>query len=278
MNASDASVALASFETKWIDASPELALGLRFVAPALRDACSAFQCVLHELEYAAFGIADPQPAALKLQWWAEEFALAAQGQARHPLTRTLSAETGGREIPAQTWYAAVAGAFAQRDAQPAADAQSLLAGYQALYTPLAQIQAQLFAGLDAGALARAHALACAVRETLALGEVLGSGRLPVPLDVLARHRLARGELSQSSPAQQAALRAWLAQLRQLGNGLHAARIGPLAAARWRADEWRLGKAWRAADPLATLHAAMARLPLRAAWAAWRARTDHRNEA
>jgi len=267
----EANAPLASFEAKWTQAVPELGVALSFVAPATRAAHGAFVCLVHELEHAAFGIRDAEPATLKLQWWAEEFARAAKGEARHPLTQAIAQLASFPQVPLATWYAAVGGALAQRDAEPAANADALLAAYEVLHEPLAQVESQLFAPIDAVALARARSLARAVRETAALADALRDGRLPLPLDLLARHRLARSELAQPSAAQTAALREWLDVLRNASTAIGAARVGAPVAATRVADRWRLAKAARADDPLVALPPLLARIPLRTSFAAWRAR-------
>jgi len=263
-------VPLASFEAKWASACPEFELALTFVPAALRAPYGAFACIGYEIEHAAFGIREAQPAALKLQWWAEEFARTRDRSARHPLTQALAALPGVAVASLAQWQDVVIGAFAQRDPEPAADAAALFDAYAVLYRPLAMIEATLFAPLDAATLAHARALARAVRETATLADALRDGRLPLPLDLLARHRLARGDLAHASPAQAAALRDWLGVLRARHATLEATNGGPLAAAGASADRWRLRSAAAADDPLAALQAAMTRLPLRASWAAWRA--------
>jgi phytoene synthase len=268
MSEVDAGVPAASFEAKWIAAYPELELALRFVAPADRAAQSAFACLVHELEHAAFGIRDAEPATLKLHWWMEEFARARAGEARHPLTRALAAHPGFGAVPAEAWPAVVAGAFAQRDPQAAADRDALLEQTSVLYQPLAMIEAALFGVSAPESIARARSLAHALRETATLDESLRDGRLPLPLDLLARHRLARGDLAGESPSLVAALQEWFAGL---ASGLGSLRVdGPLLAAGVASDRWRARRAGRAGQPLESLRADLGRLPLRAAWAAWRA--------
>ncbi|NCT68030.1 MAG: hypothetical protein GXC76_10370 [Rhodanobacteraceae bacterium] len=266
----DDTAPLASFEAKWGAAHPELGLGLGFVAAAQRRAQTAFACIACEIEHAAFAIRAAEPALIKLQWWAEELARAGRGEARHPLTQALAEHPELAALPPAQWHAVVAGAFAQRDPEPAADRAAQLDGYAALYGPLATIEAHLFPPLDAAASARVRALARALRETAALGDVLRDGRLPLPLDLLARHRLARGDLAQASPQQAAALREWLDALAaDLAVASTGAQLGPLHAAAASADRWRARNAARAADPLAALAGELGRLPLRATWAAWR---------
>ncbi|MET0226009.1 MAG: hypothetical protein ABW187_06190, partial [Dokdonella sp.] len=70
---SESGTPLASFEAKWTAAHPELGLALKFAAERDRSARAAFACLVFELEHAAFATRDAEPAALKLQWWAEEF-------------------------------------------------------------------------------------------------------------------------------------------------------------------------------------------------------------
>lgn len=260
---------LASFEAKWALLHPELRLALNFVDAPRRPAYTAFACLVHELEHAAFGIREAQPAAVKLQWWGEEFARAVAHAARHPLTQVLQAHPGFDAVALARWYEVIGGALAQRDAEPAADMQALLRTHAALHAPLAAIEADLFATIDAPALARVRSMSRALRETAALADALRDGRLPLPLDLLARHRLARSDLVQHSDAQAGALRDWLERLRAESGAIANTRSGPLGAATASADRWRMRVAARGSDPLAALQASFARLPLRASWAAWR---------
>ncbi|MDR2011907.1 MAG: squalene/phytoene synthase family protein [Rhodanobacter sp.] len=263
---------LASFEAKWNAARPELALALKFVAPPIRRARMVFACLAHELEHAAFGVREAQPAVVKLQWWADEFAHAARSQARHPLTQALLEQTHLAVIPLTHWLDVVRGALAQRDRDPAVDTEALLAAYAELYGPLAAIEAMLFPSIDATAAARARSLSRALRETAGLSVTLRDGRVPVPLDVLARHRLARGDLAQTCDRQASALREWLAWLAEECQRAGRASVSPgvLAQAGLGADTWRAQTAARAADPITTLDMLFRRLSLRTVWAAWRA--------
>ncbi len=261
---------LASFEAKWSQAHPELALALTFVAAHEREAHAAFACLVCELEHAAFGIREAQPAAAKLQWWGEELARAGKGAARHPLTEALQARAGFADIPLAQWYDVVAGAFAQRDPQPAADRAAMLATYAALYRPLALVEAALFPALADAPIMRARTHSRALRETAGLADALRDGRLPLPLDLLARHRLARGDLTQPSPQQGAALREWLHALASDHADPYDAGLGVLLAAGASADRWRALRAAKAGEPLSALQEAFGRLPMRASWAAWRA--------
>ena len=264
---------LTSFQTKWAAAHPEFELGLKFVAERERRAQSAFACLVFELEHVAFAIREAEPATIKLQWWAEEFARAGKGDARHPLTQALAAHSRYAAVPLAHWYEVVAGALAQRDPVPAADRAALLEGHAALYRPLAVIEAALFPALDAAPAVSVRSLARALRDTAALGDALRDGRLPLPLDLLAKHRLARGDLARTSPPQVAMLREWLLALASDFSAAAAAahaRGCALHAAAASADHWRARMAGRAVDPLVTLNASFALLPLRATWAAWRA--------
>lgn len=270
---------LASFEAKWVAAHPEFGLALKFVAEGERRAQSAFACLVYELEHAAFGIREAQPAAIKLQWWGEEFARAAKHEARHPLTQALSDHPGFAAIPLAQWYAVIGGALAQRDPEPAADARAQLDQYAQLYAPLGAVDAQLF-GSSGSTTAAALALARALRETAALSDTLRDGKLPLPLDLLARHRLARGDLAETSVARSGALSEWLRwlagemldllKIREATTGMEKAGLGVLRSAMIVADSKRALQAAQASDPLAAINAALTRLSISVVWAAWRA--------
>ncbi|HEY0231734.1 MAG TPA: hypothetical protein VGC55_10815, partial [Dokdonella sp.] len=192
------------------------------------------------------------------------------GEARHPLTQALAAHPAFAGITPPSWFAAVRGALAQRDPEPAADRAALLQGYAQLYAPLAAIEAGLFAGVDADAIARVASVSRALQETASLADSLRAGRLPLPLDLLARHRLARGDLARASAQQTAALSEWLQAIAGELSGVRSARLGTLRAAMAAANRARARQAARADDPLAALNSGFGRLPFMAVWAAWRA--------
>ncbi|MGH8172098.1 MAG: hypothetical protein ACREPX_03055 [Rhodanobacteraceae bacterium] len=271
MNADAPNAPLASFEAKWSAAHPEFGLALTFIREPERSERSAFGCLVYEIEYAAFGIREMHPAAIKLSWWAEEFVRASKGEARHPLTIALADRIRRAGVPIARWQDVVMAAMAQRDPEPAADAHALL-GNTAFYTPFTEIEAALFGGIDAEPSARALALAHAVRETANLADALRDGRLPVPLDLLARHRLARGDLAGKSTEASSALRDWLQQLADVGAELagQRARFSVVTAATLAAARFRARRAARAEEPLAVLAEAQRRISAGTAWSAWRA--------
>ena len=263
---------LASFEAKWAKAHPEFALALTFIREPERAERSAFGCLVYELEHAAFGIREMQPAAIKLQWWAEEFVRAAKGEARHPLTRVLAERITRAAIPIARWQDVVMGALNQRDPEPAADTDALLENYARFYGPVAEIEAALFSNVDATPSARVLALARALRETTGLTDALRDGRLPLPLDLLARHRLARGDLAGKSPEAAIALRDWLKRIStdcaEVAKG--GPRLSVLSAATLAATNARARRAAGAGEPLAALAEGQRRLSVGTTWSAWRA--------
>ncbi|MET0232814.1 MAG: phytoene synthase [Rhodanobacteraceae bacterium] len=274
MNAEVDATPLASFEAKWSAAYPAFALAQRFVRDD-REAKLAFACLVFEIEHAAFGIREAQPAAIKLQWWAEELMRAGRGEARHPLTQALGARIAASAVAPMLWQQAILAALSQRDPEPAADTAAWLDAYAPLYEPLGAAESTLF-GSDAAATASALALMRALRETAALPVALRDGKMPLPLDRLARHRLSRGDLSNASPARADALRE---QLRDLADRLRAllARSalaahppGVIRATMAAADAVRAIRASNATEPLAALDEALGRLSIPAVWSAWRA--------
>ena len=139
---SDSGTPLASFEAKWSAAHPEFGLALKFVAARERAAQGAFACLVFELEQAAFATPDAEPAAIKLQWWAEELTRAGRGEARHPLTRELAGRREFVAVPIAQWRDVVAGAFAQRDRAPAADGAAVLDRYAGIDTGRNRLRAR----------------------------------------------------------------------------------------------------------------------------------------
>ena len=275
MSTDPSAAPLASFEAKWAAAYPEFALALRFTRGAGHAARSAFACLVFEIEHATFGIREAQPASIKLQWWAEEFMRAGRGEARHPLTQALATHIAAAKIPPGQWQRAIIGALAQRDPEPAANHAALLDSYAALYAPIGAIEAALF-GTQADEVARALALMRALREAAGLSAALRDGKLPLPLDLLARHRLSRGDLASASDARSQALREWFGELGTAlgalieGPALSERPLGVVRATMAAADARRAMQVARAGEPLAEMNAALGRLSIPVVWSAWRA--------
>ncbi|MBN8727610.1 MAG: hypothetical protein J0H15_07885 [Xanthomonadales bacterium] len=272
MDAGDESAPLASFIAKWSGAYPELQLALGFVPRATRSAQAAFACLGHELEHATFSTREDQPAAVKLAWWAEELTRTGAGEARHPLTIELATLPAWSRIAPSRWREVIAAALELRDPEPAADGERLLAAWTPFHRPQAAIEADLFGALDVDARARQRSIARALEDLALLSDAIGEGRLPLPLDLLARHQLARNDLGRDSPARRGAVRDWLAQLERAAGelGRSGAALGILGTSALSAGRWRARQATRSDEPVAALHGLHARLPLSAAWATWRA--------
>jgi 15-cis-phytoene synthase len=262
--------ALASFEAKWSLAHPELPIALRFSQSAVRPFESAFACLSYELGHAAFQIAEAEVATTKLQWWAEELTGLSSGSVRHPLTGLLADRASRSGLAGGQWNAVVAGAFAQRDSAPATTLDELLATYLRFHSPLAEIEATLFGRPHARDLAHAAALSRALNEVIRLPETQARDRLPLPLDLLARHQLSRGDLGQSGGKRDNALREHLAAIANAMETVDRRGLSPLLGIRLHADQLRCRRAAKAADPLAESARNLDRLPLSSAWVGWRA--------
>ena len=272
MDAGHDATPLASFIAKWSGAYPELQLALGFVPRATRSGQAAFACLGYELEHATFSTREDQPASVKLVWWAEELTRTGVGEARHPLTIELAKLPAWSRIAPSQWHAVIAAALDLRDAEPALDGERLLAAWAPFHRPQAAIEAELFGHLDADARARQRSIARALEDLALPGDAIAEGRLPLPLDLLARHQLARNDLGRDSPARRGAVRDWLAQLERAAGELArtGARLGIPGTASLAAERWRAGRAMRSAEPVGALHRLHARLPLNAAWKTWRA--------
>jgi phytoene synthase len=262
--------AAAGFVAKWAELRPEFALASRFPAGPAAGPRLAFACIAFELEHAAFSIEDDSVAAAKLAWWAEEFLRLHDGSPQHPLTRGLLAH-GGFPGPVAPWQDAIVGAMAQREAGPAADLAALLAGFRGFCRPIAEIESQCIGGIDVETAARAAALSHAVRACAELVASALRGTLALPLDRLARHGLSRHDLGVPGAARSAALREHLATLAECARGpLDTFGLGVMRRAALVADRARAQRAARDAEPSKRLQRELGRVPIAAAWAAWRA--------
>ncbi|MGB0134479.1 hypothetical protein, partial [Dokdonella sp.] len=227
-----------------------------------------FACLSFEVGLAAFNVVEAGVAASKLQWWAEELALLSSGTARHPLTQVLEDSIVLSALPAQAWQEWIGAAFAQREVAPARNLSELLTGVRAFHEPLARIKSALYPNLSVDAEAHAGALCHVVLESVRHGESSAAERLPIPLDLLARHGLSRTGMGSAGPERDAVLRDHFAELVQAMIGTDRVGLLPMTAASLTADLKRCRVAGRSANPLETVAGNLDRLPFSAVWACW----------
>ena len=269
MAAADASP---GFAAKWLDAYPELGIALRFIDPGQRDARLALDCIGREIELAATHIRETDVATRKLDWWLDELDALAAGRPRHPLTRAHGLAPALAAVPASAWRSIVSAALHLREPPPSASLDDLLVGSRRLQRGLADVAAQAFGDDAADAVAEARSLSSAFRDALAPAEALSGGRLPLPLDTLARHRLTRVDLAAPGAARDAALREHLDAIASRMAGIDAHRLPVLAATCLHVERWRCRRASRQPAPSTQ---GLDRMPLGTAWAAWRASRTRR---
>lgn len=259
--------AFAHHMDKLIAARPEHAVVRLFIPAGRRDAISAFEAVVFELEQALWHAREPQAAAAKLQWWAEELARTLAGEARHPLTQALPpvSDTAALQRLPQQWLAT---ALTLLDVAGAADFAEQRAAVESFYAPLAQLENAL---LGTGAEACVpRALSMLLRELgrMALGQA--PHRLAVPLQLLARHQLTRDALEQESEDREGLLRDQLSALLEA----HEALPAPLDAGlpvrvRLRLERPLIRRLAAQASSAQGLRRAATSVPLMTAWHAWR---------
>jgi len=260
--------AFASFERKWLDANPEQATVAVFLAPGERRRASAFGSLVHELEQTTFGMREPQVAAVKLNWWREELVAATAARPRHPIARELFDDERTRSIDATRWSTLIDGALAQLESAAASALDDSISTLAAFYRPVASLEAAVSAQenarteADARLWISAHLLHSAARP--------GHGRA-IPLDLLARHGLARSALTEPSPAKTALLRDYLGLLRdEIDAALAQAPQASLGRrVRARLDRELAARASAAADPSALLERHPAPRRWRSLWLSWR---------
>jgi phytoene synthase len=234
----------------------------------------ALAALEQELLDAAYGIREPQVAAAKLGWWAEELSGAASSGGRHPLTQVLFDDERAHAIAAELWVAPVLAAMAQLEQGTAADFAAQLDAARPLHGALAALETAWWYGAAAPS-DRAARLATLdhLLDALLRTEVdAGRDRLPLSMANLARHGLSRAQLGQASAARQQAIQDQLHELLQ--SWRDAARLpGPLGVFRALASSHGLRmaqRALRAPDALASLAAERPRIRPMTAWRAWQA--------
>lgn len=248
--------ALQSYIDKWLAVQPQQRAALVFVDPQRHAGHIALAALEQELLGAAYGIREPQVAAVKLNWWAEELGGAAQSGGRHPLTQVLFDDERAHALPPERWLAPVRAAIAQLEDGTAPDFAGQLAAAQPLHGALAALETEWWFGpaaVDAKA-ARMATLAHLLHSLRRLHDDAERDRLPLPMARLARFGLARTQLRAHSSARADAVRAQLADLASAWEQA-SALDGPLGV--FRALEAREGMrlvraAQRAEDPVTTL--------------------------
>ncbi|MCX7514298.1 squalene/phytoene synthase family protein [Frateuria hangzhouensis] len=266
--------ALQSYVDKWLALQPAQRIALAFVEPARWPGHIALAALEQEIVGAAYGIREPQVAATKLNWWAEELAGAGQGGGRHPLTQVLFDDDRASRIDSERWLAPVLAAMAQLEEGTAADFTAQLDAAAQLHGALAALETAWWFDESAAPdrAARLAALTHLLHALRRLDDDAERDRLPLTMAALARHGLSRDQLRRPGPARNAAVRDQLGEITSAWRA--AARLpGPLSV--FRAVEAREAgrlalRAAAAAEPLETLQRARQSGGLATTLAAWQA--------
>ena len=268
------SAVLQGFIDKWLAVQPQQRIALVFVDGRRYPGHVALAALEQELLGAAYGIREPQVAAAKLNWWAEELAGAPTSGGRHPLTQVLFDDERAHAIGGDLWLAPVLAAMAQLEQGTAADFPAQLRAAMPLHGALATLETAWWYGFAASP-ERAKQVATLnhlLHALLRLEQDAERDRLPLPMSRLARHGLSRAQLRVPGEARQQAIRAQLDDLLARWKE-SAALAGPLSV--FRAVESRHGnqlarRAVHTGDALAELQAGQPRTGLATALHAWQA--------
>ena len=195
---------LQGFIDKWLAAQPQQRVALAFVDGRRHPGHVALAALEQELLSAAYGIREPQVAAAKLGWWAEELAGAPSSGGRHPLTQVLFDDERGHAIATELWLAPVLAAIAQLEQGTAADYAGQLQAAMPLHGALAALETAWWYGAAAssGRAAKVAVLNHLLHALLHLESDAERDRLPLPMARLARHGLDRAQLRAPGPARQ----------------------------------------------------------------------------
>ena len=265
--------ALQSYIDKWLSVQPQQRVALVFVNPQRYPGHIALAALEQELLSAAYGIREPQVAAAKLNWWAEELSGAAASGGRHPLTQVLFDDDRAHALPGELWLAPVLAAMAQLEEGTAVDFPAQLAAATQLHGALASLETAWWYGAEASAerATRVATLAHLLYALRRLQDDAERDRLPLPMARLARFGLNRNQLRQRSDARDQAVKAQLVDLQAAWREA-ASLSGPLSVFRGlesRHDEQLAQRAMKTADPLAVLQQDPSSSGLGITFSAWR---------
>ena len=261
----------------WLAARPARLACMPFLRPEDADAA----CALAALEQAVLGVLadvrEPQVADAKLRWWVEEMAAVPAGTARHPLTQVLARHAAAGRMETALWKHPGEAALAVVAAATPVDDAAQWAQALAVCAPWAALEAAWWRspGVDSDEAAQAAALAWLVGDLLRLPQRCREQRLPLPMQRLARHALARDDLAADTPARRAAVREQCAALAAHAAGIRRenAALPLLRGFDLRLDARALRQVAHHADPLPALahrHGDPGPFALLAAWQAARA--------
>ncbi|MEP6899401.1 MAG: phytoene synthase [Rhodanobacter sp.] len=265
---------LQGFIDKWLAVQPQQRAALAFVDGRRYPGHIALAALEQELLGAAYGIREPQVAAAKLGWWAEELAGAPASGGRHPLTQVLFDDERAHAIPGEQWLAPILAAMAQLEQGTAADFPAQLAAATSLHGSLATLETCWWYGVGESSerAARVATLDHLLYALLRLEQDAERDCLPLPMTRLARHGLSRAQLRTHSDARQQAVRSQLQDL-QASWKESAMLPGPLSV--FRAVESRHAsqlaqRATDAVDALVALQLRQARSGIATTLHAWQA--------
>ncbi len=264
-----AHAAFESFEGKWLDANPEQTAVQVFLDDAARIRTSAFGTLIHEISQTTFGVRETSVAAAKLDWWRQELMLAANGKARHPISRRLFSDEHVAKIDRELWGALAHGGLSQLDVPSATDYAALRNSLARFYAPVPAIELRLAGHASGDADATA---ALWIASHLALVAEAGSPfaeRTPLPLDLFARHGVQRADIDRDHAARAKVVGDFLQRVRQdiAANLPRASTIARRVRA--YADARAIDAALKSPDPSVYLARQARRARLRNVWRAWR---------
>ena len=252
-----------------------LSVARLFSEPARSDSALAIHALLESLQSIPESVSDPSVATAKLAWWEQQFSMAREGPAQHPVVHALQTTGAWRRLDPAMLSALLAVLARQLDPEPNADLAALeqsqaMAGRMVLALEARALEQP---ELDARAAAALGAGLRVARLAWRLVPDARAGRLWLPLDVQAQSGIAHSEIAtqRESDAARAAVRQVIElALDALQRGREAlgdaARAHPVLMLRVRVTEHQLGRAFKhPATALAGEHPGMGVREVLGAW-------------